>query len=98
MESAQVRQELYLRRKYEKAQQDVGLFYYLYFRLNQSIEIKYGGIKSIRYIKAIDPAVMIPNESRLYIKLETRQIRVLITAPKNMTSNFFKPNLKKIYG
>jgi len=60
MESAQVRQELYLRRKYEKAQQDVGLFYYLYFRLNQSIEIKYGGIKSIRYIKAIDPAVMIP--------------------------------------
>ena len=27
MENAQVRQELYLRRKYEKPRQDVGVFY-----------------------------------------------------------------------
>lgn len=46
-------------------------------------------------MKAITTAVIIPNESRLYIKLETRQIKVLITAPKNMTLSFFKPNLKK---
>ncbi|WP_286430027.1 hypothetical protein [Acinetobacter towneri] len=94
----EVRQESYLATQYEKPRQDAGVFYCLYFPFNQSIETKYGGIKSIRYIKAIAPAVIIPNESRLYIKLETRQIKVLITPPKNMTSSFFKPNFKKIYG
>jgi len=39
MESAQVRQELYLRRKYEKARQDVGLFYALY--TSKTFEVKY---------------------------------------------------------
>lgn len=39
MESAQVRQELYLRRKYEKAQQDVGLFYCIKFIMGYLILI-----------------------------------------------------------